>query len=158
MLGVIDVSEKGVVVEKEKERSQLFLRRRRYPTKVSKPIIIDYPSNFHFELQTHYLSHTPSTTMMLHPQMSPDYSVENEEDFRKMAAGTVAPVSSVQGNGVNTEIQREPLARSPVTPPPSGPVQRTGRWTPDEKILFLYGLKRFGKGRWKKMSIYLPHR
>ena len=35
---------------------------------------------------------------------------------------------------------------------------RTGRWTPDEKILFLYGLKRFGKGRWKKMSIYLPHR
>jgi len=35
---------------------------------------------------------------------------------------------------------------------------RTGRWTPDEKILFLYGLKMFGKGRWKKMSIYLPHR
>jgi Myb-like DNA-binding domain len=35
---------------------------------------------------------------------------------------------------------------------------RTGRWTPDEKILFLYGLKRFGKGRWKKMSVYLPHR
>ena len=41
---------------------------------------------------------------------------------------------------------------------PSAPAQRTGRWTPDEKILFLYGLKRFGKGRWKKMSIYLPHR
>jgi hypothetical protein len=40
----------------------------------------------------------------------------------------------------------------------TGPVQRSGRWTPDEKILFLYGLKRFGKGRWKKMSIYLPHR
>ena len=46
---------------------------------------------------------------------------------------------------------------------PSGPIptptaQRTGRWTPEEKILFLYGLKRFGKGRWKKMSIYLPYR
>lgn len=41
---------------------------------------------------------------------------------------------------------------------PMGPIQRTGRWTPDEKILFLYGLKRFGKGRWKKMSVYLPHR
>eukprot|EP00980_Cylindrotheca_fusiformis_P008799 scaffold1869_cov122-Cylindrotheca_fusiformis.AAC.61 len=45
-----------------------------------------------------------------------------------------------------------------VAPVAAGPVQRTGRWTPDEKILFLYGLKRFGKGRWKKMSIYLPHR
>ena len=35
---------------------------------------------------------------------------------------------------------------------------RTGRWTLDEKILFLYGLKKYGKGRWKKMSIYLPFR
>jgi len=35
---------------------------------------------------------------------------------------------------------------------------RTGRWTPDEKILFLYGLKTFGKGRWKKMSCFLPYR
>jgi hypothetical protein len=40
----------------------------------------------------------------------------------------------------------------------SKPAQRSGRWTPDEKILFLYGLKRFGKGRWKKMSTFLPHR
>ncbi|VEU37695.1 unnamed protein product [Pseudo-nitzschia multistriata] len=38
------------------------------------------------------------------------------------------------------------------------PVLRTGRWTPDEKILFLYGLRMFGKGRWKKMSVYLPQR
>ena len=36
--------------------------------------------------------------------------------------------------------------------------QRTGRWTLDEKILFLYGLRKFGKGRWKKISIYLPKR
>mmetsp|Transcript_6458 Transcript_6458/g.7451 ORF Transcript_6458/g.7451 Transcript_6458/m.7451 type:complete len:270 (-) Transcript_6458:49-858(-) len=35
---------------------------------------------------------------------------------------------------------------------------RTGRWAPDEKILFLYGLKTFGKGRWKKMSCFLPYR
>jgi hypothetical protein len=35
---------------------------------------------------------------------------------------------------------------------------RSGRWGNDEKVLFLYGLKRFGKGRWKKMSMYLPHR
>jgi hypothetical protein len=35
---------------------------------------------------------------------------------------------------------------------------RTGRWSLDEKILFLYGLQKFGKGRWKKISIYVPHR
>ena len=38
------------------------------------------------------------------------------------------------------------------------PSLRSGRWTPDEKILFLHGLKIFGKGRWKKISIYLPQR
>jgi hypothetical protein len=38
------------------------------------------------------------------------------------------------------------------------PSHRTGRWTLDEKVLFLYGLKKFGKGRWKKMSVYLPNR
>jgi hypothetical protein len=27
-------------------------------------------------------------------------------------------------------------------------VKRTGRWTLDEKILFLYGLRKFGKGRY----------
>ena len=36
--------------------------------------------------------------------------------------------------------------------------KRSGRWSMDEKILFLYGLRRFGKGRWKKISIYLPDR
>ena len=35
---------------------------------------------------------------------------------------------------------------------------RTGRWTMDEKILFLYALRKFGKGRWKKMKTYLPQR
>ena len=36
--------------------------------------------------------------------------------------------------------------------------QRRGRWTLDEKLLFLYGLQQFGKGRWKKISAYIPHR
>lgn len=35
---------------------------------------------------------------------------------------------------------------------------RVGRWTLDEKILFLYGLQKFGKGRWKKISFYVPER
>jgi hypothetical protein len=49
-------------------------------------------------------------------------------------------------------------AALPTSSSSPSPNHRAGRWTPDEKILFLYGLKRFGKGRWKKMSIYLPHR
>ena len=49
----------------------------------------------------------------------------------------------------NSIVKRDNIAGTPY---------RTGRWTPDEKILFLYGLRMFGKGRWKKMSIYLPNR
>lgn len=45
-----------------------------------------------------------------------------------------------------------------TTPHENMPAKRSGRWTMDEKILFLYGLRRFGKGRWKKISIYLPGR
>jgi hypothetical protein len=35
---------------------------------------------------------------------------------------------------------------------------KPGRWSLDEKLCFLYGLQKFGKGRWKKISIYLPQR
>lgn len=55
--------------------------------------------------------------------------------------------------------------RQTHTSSPAGPEQilkpaknRTGRWSLDEKILFLFGLRKFGKGRWKKISIYLPDR
>ena len=71
--------------------------------------------------------------------------------------GTVETAAQTVDGSHHNETRREPMARSPGVPH-HGPVQRTGRWTPDEKILFLYGLKRFGKGRWKKMSVYLPHR
>ena len=54
------------------------------------------------------------------------------------------------------EEQGHPVAKARTKQ--SSSTQRSGRWTPDEKILFLYGLKRFGKGRWKKMSVFLPHR
>jgi hypothetical protein len=40
----------------------------------------------------------------------------------------------------------------------NGDPPRVGRWTLDEKILFLYGLQEFGKGHWKKISAYVPGR
>lgn len=36
--------------------------------------------------------------------------------------------------------------------------QRSGRWSADEQLLFLHGLKVFGKGRWKKIRTFLPFR
>lgn len=36
--------------------------------------------------------------------------------------------------------------------------QKAGRWSLDERLLFLFALSRFGKGRWKKMSVYLKDR
>ena len=36
--------------------------------------------------------------------------------------------------------------------------QRSGRWSQDEKLLFLHGLLVYGKGRWKKIRTFLPER
>jgi Myb-like DNA-binding domain len=35
---------------------------------------------------------------------------------------------------------------------------RSGRWTPEEKLLFLHGLRLYGRGRWKKIRQFLPTR
>jgi hypothetical protein len=35
---------------------------------------------------------------------------------------------------------------------------RAGRWSPEEKLLFLHGLRQFGRGRWKKIQTFLPSR
>ena len=35
---------------------------------------------------------------------------------------------------------------------------KSGRWSLDEKLMFLYGLSLFGKGRWKKIHMYVPER
>ena len=54
-----------------------------------------------------------------------------------------------------TDMQR---AGRKTTSTQSSGNMRTGRWTLDEKLLFLYGLRKYGKGRWKKISVYLPNR
>lgn len=79
--------------------------------------------------------------------------IEQKTQFHKMFAPRELAEEPIQD-----ESRLEPSSRSSTPSPILGSAQRSGRWTPDEKILFLYGLKRFGKGRWKKMSIYLPHR
>ena len=57
-----------------------------------------------------------------------------------------------------TNIQEKASDADQASAKSTNGAKRSGRWTLDEKILFLYGLRRFGKGRWKKISIYLPDR
>jgi hypothetical protein len=93
---------------------------------------------------------------MLDPRDKKKEEVEHpaREEAKSELPDDVDPSSVV--SAVNTDESSESSLPDIITI--TGTVQRAGRWTPDEKILFLYGLKRFGKGRWKKMSIYLPHR
>lgn len=35
---------------------------------------------------------------------------------------------------------------------------KTGRWTKKERLTFLIGLRRYGKGKWKKISTMIPTR
>ncbi len=93
---------------------------------------------------------------MFDPQLCPDQAVV--ESLHHLKKEPMDDTSQSMESVIYDEGHQDPMAKSPASPQPHGTVQRTGRWTPDEKILFLYGLKRFGKGRWKKMSVYLPHR
>lgn len=95
-----------------------------------------------------------NTKTMFDPQLSPEHIVDR---FHHTGKAEMMAYPQSTDMGFDNESRREPILPSPPVAP-AGPAQRSGRWTPDEKLLFLYGLKRFGKGRWKKMSVYLPHR
>jgi hypothetical protein len=65
--------------------------------------------------------------------------------------------NSTPGNNSSAPTVVPSRRRTTSTQASSGNL-RTGRWTLEEKLLFLYGLRKYGKGRWKKISVYLPHR
>lgn len=48
-------------------------------------------------------------------------------------------------------------SKEPVSDNPCVEI-RTGRWTLDEKLLFLYGLQKYGMGKWKWIQFYCPGR
>ena len=92
-------------------------------------------------------------------------STRDQPDFLETATGLPSSSTAVVVSGVagpppqqgheHTSSSTAKTARKKKEP--RAP-QRVGRWTMDEKLLFLYGLRKFGKGRWKKISVYLPDR
>ena len=40
----------------------------------------------------------------------------------------------------------------------NSPTLKHGRWSPHERLLFLHGLKLYGRGRWKLIRHFLPLR
>eukprot|EP00527_Entomoneis_sp_CCMP2396_P001581 CAMPEP_0198145372 /NCGR_PEP_ID=MMETSP1443-20131203/23040_1 /TAXON_ID=186043 /ORGANISM="Entomoneis sp., Strain CCMP2396" /LENGTH=187 /DNA_ID=CAMNT_0043809001 /DNA_START=71 /DNA_END=634 /DNA_ORIENTATION=+ len=83
---------------------------------------------------------------------------EEADKLKGPAISTLASNLQIGGGSARDATHKKPSDTNEQTSKPKGPVKRSGRWTLDEKILFLYGLRRFGKGRWKKISIYLPDR
>ena len=73
-------------------------------------------------------------------------------------------ISQLQEEMSETETPKSECAAAPapsksnVTHPTSLPTLKHGRWSPEEKLLFLHGLQLFGKGRWKKIRTFLPLR
>lgn len=96
-------------------------------------------------------------TMEVSPNPGPEVHVH-----RGLHVPTSRPLPLVQGvTKVHSEKFQTPQAAGagPVAKCKVGTTQwKTGRWSLDEKILFLYGLRKFGKGRWKKISQYVPNR
>jgi hypothetical protein len=64
---------------------------------------------------------------------------------------------ALPGSGTSTNVTIA-ACNAQDTKPESSSAFRSGRWALDEKIIFLYALRKFGKGRWKKMKVYLPNR
>jgi hypothetical protein len=87
-----------------------------------------------------------------------NFSSGDEESTNSQAAGaqpstciltdtTVEANPKGMSNSCSTENQHD-----------SNTSAKCGRWSLSEKLLFLYGLSVHGKGRWKKISAYVPAR
>ena len=87
-------------------------------------------------------------------------TTEEMKDPLQSPIDTVPEASGVEANTTSVTTNGESGIVTTVRSVPSIPAQpsRSGRWSLDEKILFLFGLQKFGKGHWKKISMYVPDR
>ena len=77
-------------------------------------------------------------------------SVPSETPLSDTAVATTVTNGDIGcGTATTTSTATKAVPQPPI---------RAGRWSLDEKILFLFGLQKFGKGHWKKISMYVPDR
>ena len=81
---------------------------------------------------------------------------ETATNYSALSAGARSPVSISEfltsGSGSTSESEQTSSDEKTTSR------TKTGRWSLDEKLMFLYGLSLFGKGRWKKIHSYVPER
>jgi hypothetical protein len=114
--------------------------------------------------QEHQQSHQPPEQSL---QQQPNTLAGNKRSLNELEGAAPDtwnhPSTTTNTNSTPLEVAAAAAAAavgndatSPAAVDASG--FRVGRWTLDEKILFLFGLQKFGKGRWKKISTYVPQR
>eukprot|EP00977_Amphora_coffeiformis_P014663 scaffold4155_cov165-Amphora_coffeaeformis.AAC.12 len=82
----------------------------------------------------------------------------NPDRSRRDVTVSASPSPTPPENSSAVAVADKPRVGRKTTSTQASGSMRTGRWTLDEKLLFLYGLRMYGKGRWKKISVYLPNR
>lgn len=87
---------------------------------------------------------------------------ENQDTEMSGLAPFVTPTAckSIAGLPVgDVASSNDTVEKKETVSPESEPASsRCGRWSLDEKLIFLFCLSLFGKGRWKKIHAYLPNR
>jgi hypothetical protein len=96
----------------------------------------------------------PCQSVLLHasPLSSRPHDDDEAEVARFPAAAPLVPTISPSPVIASTVESKKSAATSSVAAP------RSGRWTLDEKVLFLYGLQKYGRGKWKYIQSYCPGR
>lgn len=103
---------------------------------------------------------TPDTPIMSATQESIQDCECKDVEMKKSESGAgqeqkVALPPSITDSIVSS-TDLEQVDSPPSIPESSSP--RQGRWSPEEKLLFLHGLKLYGRGNWKKIRAFLPLR
>lgn len=73
-------------------------------------------------------------------------------------SGPKSPVSIAEFLASGSSSESEQTHSSDEKSNPVLGATKSGRWSLDEKLLFLYGLSIEGKGRWKRIHKYVPER
>ena len=108
---------------------------------------------------------TPDTPIMSTTQESiqesecKDVEMKKSESgaFQEQKAALSLSITDTIVSSTDLDLEKKQQVDSPPSIPESSS-PRQGRWSPEEKLLFLHGLKLYGRGNWKKIRAFLPLR